>query len=152
MAATGTETLDAAYLVCDTLNADAQVGQPGTGSLGFLGWFKDMAELPTPLPTDAIYGIVGWQGGVRVTYPGPNFVALYGLLMVKLVGPTSKMKATLRPGYKRVYTVLDASTPANSDITMFGKMYEELPIDYTETPAGAPRISHLGGAWRILAG
>lgn len=150
MAATGVETLDAALLVMATLNADAQVGT--AGSYGVLGWHKDIAELATPLPADAVYGIVGWQGGVRVTYPGPVFIAVYGLLLVKLVGPLSKMQATIKPAYKRAYTLLDGTMPSNSDITMFGKLYEEVPIDYTETPAGAPRITHLGGAWRILAG
>lgn len=150
MPETGTETLDAVAIVQTALNADTQVGIGGT--FGLLGWYKDIAELPTPVPADACYGIVGWQGGVRVTYPGPVFIAIYGLLLVKVVGPRSKLNGLVQPAYKRVYTVLSGSQGSNSNLTMFGKPYQEQPIDYTETPAGAPAIAHLGGAWRILAG
>lgn len=150
MPETGVETLDACNVVIAALNADAQVGLGGT--FGLLGWWKDIAELATPLPANYAYGIVGWQGGVRVVYPGPAFQAVYGLLLVKLVGTQGILNATLIPAYKRVYTVLAGSQGSNSGITMFGKLYQEQPIDYTETPAGAPKISHLGGVWRILAG
>lgn len=150
MPATGTETIDAIEVVRTALNTDAQVGIGGT--FGLLGWHKDIAELATPLPADYAYGIVGWQGGTRVTYPGPVFIAIYGLLLVKIVGTQSIFNGTIKPAYGRVYTLLDGSQGSSASITMFGKLYEETPIDLTETPQGAPKISHLGGAWRILAG
>jgi hypothetical protein len=150
MPETGVETADAVSVILAQLNGDAQVGLGGT--FGLLGWHKDIAELATPLPAAYAYGIVGWQGGTRITYPGPAFQAIYGLLLVKIVGITGMFNATIAPAYKRVYSVLTGSQSSNADITMFGKLFQEVPIDYTETPAGAPKISHLGGAWRILAG
>lgn len=150
MPATGVETVDACEIVMAALNADAQVGIGGT--FGLLGWHKDIARLASPVPTPYAYGIVGWQGGVRTTYPGPVFIAIYGLLLVKIVGLTDIFNATIEPAYKLVYTLLDQSQGSNANLTMFGKLFQEQPIDYTETPTGAPAISHLGGAWRILAG
>ena len=150
MPETGVETVDAIAVVIAQLSADAQVGN--TGTFGLLRWHKDIARLSPPIPASYAYGIVGWQGGVRVTYPGPAFQAIYGLLLVKVVGTEDLFTTVIQPAYKRVYTVLAGSQGSNSGITMFGKLYQETPIDMTETPQGAPKIQHLGGAWRILAG
>lgn len=144
MPETGTETLDVDALVVDLLNADSQLG-----TFGLNGWYLDEAETPSGWP----YGIVGWQGGVRVTYPGALFQAINGLIMVKLVGPASILLSTLRPAYQRVYQVLTGNTSSSSAIALLGKLYQEQPIDYSEPgPIAGQDIHHLGGAWRTLAG
>lgn len=145
MPETGVETVDACQVVIALLQADAQVGLGGTSGLN--GWYKDIAETPNGWP----YGIVGWQGGVRVTYPGPVFQAIYGLMLVKVVGPTGILTSLLKPAYSRVYTLLTGSQGSNAGITILGKLYQEESIDYSEVVNGQT-IHHLGGAWRTLAG
>src|SRR6185312_9102552 len=115
MPETGVETVDAIAVVIAQLSADAQVGNSGT--FGLLRWHKDIARLSPPIPASYAYGIVGWQGGVRVTYPGPAFQAIYGLLLVKVVGTEDLFSTIIKPAYSRVYTVLTGSQGSNSGIT-----------------------------------
>lgn len=144
--AAGTEGDDLLDFLIETLEADSEVGTGGT--FGLNGWYKDGAQTNAGYP----FGIVGVMSSLGLNVPGPIRKGANILAQVKLVGPDGIYNSVLKPAYSRVYQVLYKLDGTTSYVTVFGKLFQEVDINYADPQvvAGA-LIRHIGGGWRSLA-
>lgn len=142
----GTEADDLLDFILATLIADSQVGTGGT--FGINGWYKDGAQTGAGFP----FGIVGVQSSLGINYPGPVRIGADILAMVKLVGRDGQFNSVLKPAYKHIYSLLFGLDGTTSDVTVFGKLFQEIDINYADPKlVNGELIRHFGGGWRSLA-
>lgn len=139
--AAGTEADDLLDFIIAALEADATLSD-----YGLHGWYKDLAVEPEGWP----YGVVSIQSAVDIVYLGPRRIGSNVVAQVKLVGPDGIFNSTLKPAYKRVYTVLFGLMGTTSDVEVWGKLFQEAPVSYVEV-VGGQLIRHFGGDWRSQA-
>lgn len=138
----GTEQSDALAFAQALLAADTQVGTNGT--YGINGWWEWLAGVAFP------YGILQFQGGRVITYPGAIQVGLNGLLTLKLVGLNNTYHTTLKPAYLRAHGVVQGQMGSNANVTIWGKFNREQVIDMVEETASG-LVRHIGGIYRFQA-
>lgn len=139
----GVEADDLMDFIIAALEADAPLS-----AFGLHGWYKDGAQTAAGYP----FGIVGVMSSLGVNYPGPRREAANVLIQVKIIGPQGIFDSIIKPAYKRVYAILFGLDGSNSDVTVIGKLYQEVDINYSEPGTiQGDLIKHLGGGWRSLA-
>ncbi len=141
--AAGTEADALMDFIIAALEADSELD-----TFGLHGWFKDGAQTAAGYP----FGIVGVMSSLGVTYPGPRRVAANVLIQVKIVGTDGQFNSIIKPAYQRVYAILFGLDGSNSDVTVIGKLYQEVDIAYADPQTvNGEFIRHFGGGWRSLA-